>query len=163
MAMLIFTAHWLHAEPVGTKQAPVASVVIDALGRGGIALSGPCGFHPGDDPAWASAAFDSSNWEQIAIDRSWGQQGHAHLTGFAWCRCNITITPAPGVPPQFLLLVPKVHDAYEVYWNGALIGGNGKLPPPHVWYISEPMQAYEPGQAQHGILAVRVSIHDSCR
>ncbi|WP_058189499.1 GGDEF domain-containing protein [Terracidiphilus gabretensis] len=161
IALLAFACHWLHAEQAGAKSPPVAPVVIDGLGKGTFPLSGPWQFHPGDDPAWANPAFDSSAWEQLTANQSWGAQGHVRLTGFAWYRCYIAFTPAPGVPPRFSLLVPRIDDAYEIYWNGSLIGRNGKLPPRAVWYTSQPEQTFgldpvQHSQVQHGLLAVRV-------
>jgi diguanylate cyclase len=156
MAILVFALQWLHAEQVSMKTTPVAPIVIEGLGKGTFTLSGPWQFHTGDNLAWAEPAFDSSNWEQLSADRPWGQQGHARLAGFAWYRCNIVFTWAPSEPARLSLLMPKVHDAYEIYWNGALIGHNGKLPPYSVWYISQPLQSFELGQAQRGVLAVRV-------
>ena len=160
IVLLAIAAHWVHAAQSSTKTAAAAPLMIEALGKGTFTLDGPWQFHPGDDPAWASPTFDSSNWEQLSADQPWGKQGHAHLTGFAWYRCYVALTPTPGVPQELSLLVPKIHDSYEMYWNGSLIGHNGKLPPRPVWYISQPMQTFELGrelgQAQHGILAVRV-------
>jgi len=154
--MLAVAAHCTHAEPASTNSAPQTALVIQGLGKGTVILGGPWQFHVGDNPAWASPSFDTSHWEQLSADRPWGQQGHANLTGFAWYRCYLALTPAPGLPPQFSLLVPKVGDPYEIYWNGALIGRNGKLPPNSVWYISQPMQAFNLGPVQQGVLAVRV-------
>ena len=156
MVLLVFAAPWVHAMQASTKSTPGAPLVIEDLGKGTFALSGPWQFHPGDDPAWASPTFDSSDWELLSADQPWGKQGHAHLTGFAWYRCSIALIRAPGVPQEFSLLVPKIHDPYEIYWNGSLIGRNGKLPPRPVWYISQPMQTFELGQVQRGVLAVRV-------
>jgi diguanylate cyclase len=156
IAMLAFAPYWAHATQAGAKSTAATPLVIEGLGKGTFTLDGPWQFHLGDDPAWASPAFDSSGWEQLTADQPWGMQGHAHLTGFAWYRCSIALNRAPGVPQQFSLLVPKIHDSYEIYWNGSLIGRNGKLPPRPVWYISQPMQAFELGQVQHGVLAVRV-------
>src|ERR1700742_1925284 len=115
--LLVFTAHWGHAMQASTKSAADAPIVIEALGKGTAPLDGPWQFHPGDDPAWASPTFDSSNWEQITADRPWGTQGHAGLTGFAWYRMSLSLTPAPGVAPRFSLLIPQIDDAYEIYWN----------------------------------------------
>jgi diguanylate cyclase (GGDEF)-like protein len=164
IAMLAFTAPWVHATQASAKStaiAPlVAPVAIEGLGKGTFTLRGPWQFHSGDDAAWASPEFDSSGWEELSADQPWGKQGHAHLTGFAWYRCSIELNIAPngaaGVPEQFSLLVPKLHDSYEIYWNGSLIGSNGKLPPRPVWYISQPMQSFELGPVQRGVLAVRV-------
>jgi diguanylate cyclase (GGDEF)-like protein len=155
--LLAFAAHWVHATQASRKSAAVAApLVVEALGKGTFTLNGPWQFHPGDDSAWASPTFDSSDWEQLSADQPWGKQGHAHLTGFAWYRCSIVLIRAPGVPQEFSLLVPKIHDSYEIYWNGSLIWHNGKLPPRPVWYISQPTQIFELGQVQHGVLAVRV-------
>ena len=174
VVLLAFAAHWVHATQASRTSTAAAPLVIEELGKGTFTLDGPWQFHPGDDPAWASPAFDSSDWEQLSADQPWGKQGHAHLTGFAWYRCtialNIALNRPAGAPQQFSLLVPKIHDAYEIYWNGSLIGRNGKLPPHPVWYISQPMQTFELdhadldhvelgqvlGQVQHGVLAVRV-------
>jgi diguanylate cyclase (GGDEF)-like protein len=156
MVMLAFAAHWLHAEQASTKTTLATAIVIEGLGKGTFTLNGFWQFHPGDDPAWANPTFDSSSWERLTADQPWGKQGHPHLTGFAWYRCNIALTPAPGVPPQFSILVPRIKDAYEVYWNGSFIGRNGKLPPNPVRYLSQPAQTFELGQVRQGVLAVRV-------
>ena len=161
IVLLAFAAHWAHATQAGTKSAVAAPLVIEALGKGTFTLSGPWQFHPGDDSTWASPTFDSSNWEQLSAEQPWGGQGHAHLTGVAWYRCSVTLIPAPGLAQNFSLLVPKIRDSYEVYWNGLLIGHNGKLPPRPIWYVSQPAQTFELGpvnlgQVQHGVLALRV-------
>ena len=155
IAMFALATHGLHAMQASTK-TPLSPIVIEGLGKGTVPLRGPWQFHPGDNPTWATPTFDSSGWEQLSADQPWGKQGHASLTGFAWYRCSIAFTPAPGIPAQFSLLVPKIEDAYEIYWNGLLIGRNGKLPPHPVWYVPQPAQIFELGPMQHGILAVRV-------
>ncbi|WP_213803272.1 diguanylate cyclase [Granulicella sp. dw_53] len=138
------------------KITPGSPFIIEGLGNGTAILDGPWQFHPRDDPAWADPTFDSSSWEQLTAERPWGKQGHAHLTGFAWYRCSITLAPTPGMPPRYSLLVPHIDDAYEVYWNGVLIGRNGKLDPHPVWYYSQSAQTFDLGEVQHGVLAVRV-------
>ncbi len=161
IVLLAFAAHWACATQAATKSAVAAPLMIETLGKGTFTLSGPWQFHPGDDPAWASPTFDSSDWEQLSAGQPWGKQAHARLTGFAWYRCSVALMPAPGMPQELSLLVPKIHDSYEIYWNGSLIGHNGKLPPHPVWYISQPAQTFELGHVelgpvQHGVLAVRV-------
>lgn len=145
-----------HAQQARTKIAPIAPFVVEGLGKGAVALDGPWQFHLGDDPAWAAPAFDDSGWERLTADRPWGEQGHARYTGFAWYRRSIALNAAPGVPPQFSLLLPGVDDVYEIYWNGTLIGRNGKLQPRPVWYYSQPAQTFSLGHGQNGVLAVRV-------
>lgn len=144
------------AKQASAETTPSTPLVIEGLGSGTAALRGPWQFHVGDDAAWAAPAFDDSTWERLSADRPWGEQGHARFTGFAWYRFDIAIAPTPGFPAQVSLLVPDVQDAYEVYWNGNLIGRNGKLPPHPVWYYSQAARIFELGRVQRGVLAVRV-------
>jgi hypothetical protein len=158
--LLIISAHWVQATPAGAQGATAGPLRIEALGKGAVALNGPWQFHPGDDLAWASATFDSSEWEQLSADQPWGRQRHAHLSGFAWYRCSLMIDsaadPAVGAPQELSLLVPSIQDSYEIYWNGSLVGSNGRVPPEPSWYISQPAQSYDLGRAQKAELAVRV-------
>ena len=156
IAVLAFAACLPGAGQAGAKAAPAGPLVIDGLGKGTVPLNGPWQFHTGDDAAWADPAFDSSGWEQLGGDRPWGEQGHASYTGFAWYRCSIALSPAPGVAAQFSLLAPRISDAYEIYWNGVLVGRNGRLGSRPLWYVSPTAQAFELGRAQGGVLAVRV-------
>ena len=160
IVMLAFAVHWAYATQASAQSTAAAPLIVEDLGKGTVTLHGPWQFHPGDDPAWASPLYDSSGWEQLSADEPWGKQGHANLTGIAWYRCSIALRIAPGAPQQLSLLVPKIHDSYEIYWNGSLVGRDGKLPPSPVWYISQPMQTFnlsrELGQQWNGVLAVRV-------
>lgn len=156
ISLIAFVSLMAQARPPDATMVPTARVSIQGLGKGVVALDGPWRFRLGDNPAWAAPGFDDSAWEQLTADRPWGKQGHARYTGFAWYRCSIALTPAPGIPSQFSLLLSNVDDAYEIYWNGKLIGGNGKLQPRPVWYFSQPPQIFSLGQAQQGVLAVRV-------
>ena len=123
-----------------------------------VSLAGPWRFHVGDDPAWADAALDDSSWEELSADLPWGEQGHASYAGFAWYRAHVSISPSTqGVSLPIALLVPHVDSAYEVYWNGALIGSDGKLPPNPVYYLRDsPPRIFHFNSGEHGILALRV-------
>lgn len=156
LVLVAFSSLWVHAQQADSRSVPAAPFVFEDLGKGSVALSGPWQFHVGDDPSWASPALDDSGWERLTADRPWGEQGHARYTGFAWYRCSIALNPAPGVPPQFSLLLPRVDDAYEVYWNGSLIGTNGELQPRPVWYTVQPAQTFSLGPVRRGVLALRV-------
>jgi diguanylate cyclase (GGDEF)-like protein len=156
LGVMAFSARLSPAKQVSANSIPIPPLLIEGLGKGVASLDGPWQFHPGDNPAWAAPAFDSSHWERLTADRPWGTQGHANLTGFAWYRCYITLTPATGRPTQFSLLVPHIDDVYEIYWNGSLIGRNGKFHPHPVWYQSQSPQTFQLGEVRRGVLAVRV-------
>ena len=120
-----------------------ATLPIESLGKGTAIVGGPWQFHTGDDLAWATQSLDDSQWPTISADQPWGAQpGFKSYTGSAWYRRHITITAASGVEPSFALLIEDIDDAYEIYWNGALVGSSGKLPPHPTWYNSQPAQTF---------------------
>jgi hypothetical protein len=140
--------------------SPGARFIADGLGKGAVSLDGPWQFHLGDDSSWANRDLDDSTgrngWEQISATKPWGAQGHKGYTGFAWYRRRVAITLAPGASADVALYVPPVKDAYEVYWNGALVRHYGKMPPHPIWYYLPTSQTMGLGQATSGVLAVRV-------
>lgn len=118
----------LTLSPLPSIAAP-APLVLRDLGRATEPLDGPWQFHTGDDLAWASTGFDDSAWQSLKAGKPWDAQGHWGDTGFAWYRRHVEF--APGTPADLSLAfyLPIIDSACEVYWNGKLIGGIGKLPP----------------------------------
>ncbi|MGA7856427.1 MAG: GGDEF domain-containing protein, partial [Terracidiphilus sp.] len=159
LAGLIFVAFTgLSSPAVAQSQAAVLSV--DGLGKGSVPLEGPWQFHLGDNGEWAlpQAGDDQQDvgWEQISPDKTWGAQGHPAYTGYAWYRKHLHLTPAAGAAPDFALLIRRIDDAYEIYWNGRLVGHNGTLPPDPSYPFSPPVQTFGLGPARDGVLALRV-------
>jgi phosphoserine phosphatase RsbU/P len=141
-------------QPSLSDPAPV--LVLRGIGSGIEPLSGNWQFHLGDNPAWKNPALDDSHWEAIRTDDSWGDQGHPSYTGFAWYRRHIDIVPTPGDSGSYAIFIPYAEDAYELYWNGELIGRYGKLPPHASWYYSNFPQSFPLSGSTSGVLAVRV-------
>jgi Stage II sporulation protein E (SpoIIE) len=138
-----------------SSQTPQPEAV--TIGVGAVPLAGAWEFHTGDDPSWASPTLDDSQWERLDADKPWGEQGHASYNGFAWYRRTLDLTREAGASADFALLIPHIDDAYELYWNGQLIGRNGQIPPDHpVWYLNVPAQTFSLGAAPKGVLAIRV-------
>lgn len=141
-------------------QAQPSILEVHDLGKGTSLLDGPWQFHVGDDPAWAITqtidATGANGWQQISADEPWGAQGHPSYTGYGWYRKHISFTPAPGGSQDFLLLIRHVDDAYQVYWNGRMVGHNGSMPPKPHYYYSQAPQIVNLGPARDGVLAFRV-------
>ncbi len=137
--------------------APSAAPLnIEGLGKGTVALDGDWQFRLGDNPDWASPTLDDSGWERIGVDKPWGDQAHFGYTGFAWYRRHVNFLPVAGAESDLALLLPPIDDAYEVYWNGKLIGQQGKLPPHPFYYANLPAQIIGLGRPGVGVLAFRV-------
>ena len=147
---------------------PVTSFFANHLGKGYEAISGSWAFHPGDNPAWASPGFDDSGWVRIKTGRTWEEQGFHNLTGFAWYRRRVELDAKAAGDWTLVLYLAAVQSAAEVYWNGRLVGGYGKVPPDPVWYdpawplsVAVVCPACGRGQIvlgrpQSGVLAIRV-------
>jgi hypothetical protein len=139
--------------------APASAIpplVVQGVGAATQPLDGKWQFRTGDDIAWAAPAYDDSTWEPIGVDQSWGAQTHFGYTGYAWYRRHLDIAPVAGSKASFALFIPPIDDAYELYWNGQLIGQGGRLPPHPVWYFENPYRTFAMGQPEPGVLAIRV-------
>ena len=159
-----------------------SAVAIGALARGGRAdppslraaatlLDGNWRFHAGDDPHWADVRADDSDWETIDLTAQpgshdgdvglpdhvsgWMAHGHPGYTGYAWYRRVVNV---PAGQASWDLLGPTlVEDGYELYWNGQLLGGSGRLGPRPRVVGTRPLLFALPADAAgtRGILALR--------
>ena len=150
--LLVFalTGTALHA----TDPLAGSSLVVEGLGRGTVALDGQWQFRLGDDPTWASRTFDDTGWEHLRVGQSWGDQGHYGYTGFAWYRRHVDFVQNRESPVDVVLYMPHVRCAYEVYWNGELVGHFGSLPAKPFFRFALP-QKFGLGRPQQGVLAIR--------
>jgi Stage II sporulation protein E (SpoIIE) len=148
------------APPAAAGSSAPSTLAIDDLGKGLAPLNGPWQFHLGDDPAFAAPSIDDATghagWEQLTADKTWGAQTHPAYAGFAWYRRHLHLSPAPGADADFAMLLRRVDDAYEIYWNGQQVGSFGRMPPSPVWYYRPPAQTFGLGVARDGVLSIRV-------
>jgi len=161
----------------------MAAVAIAALARGGradpsslraasILLDGAWRFHVGDDPRWSDARADDGDWDTIDLTAKpgshdddvglpdyvagWMAHGHPGYAGYAWYR---RVVDVPAGQASWDLLGPTlVEDGYELYWNGHLLGGSGRLGPSPRVVGTRPLRFALPPDAAgtRGMLAVRV-------
>lgn len=142
-----------------------------ALRSAATLLDGPWKFQAGDDAAWARPGTDDSHWSTIDLTAApgshdgdvglpdyvggWKAHGYPDLQGYAWYRRDVAV---PAEPAAWTILGPTlVEDAYEIYWNGRLLGGSGRLgPSPHLVGTRPMLFALPAGAAgTRGVLAIR--------
>lgn len=135
-------------------------------------LDGPWKFHTGDDPRWASPAFNDAAWVTQSLaapaDANDGDQGITHFApgwaaqgfngyqGFAWYRIRVDDTLlAHG---DAAILGPAMADsAYQIYVDGALIGGIGDFTTtPPVAFAIHPAMFTIPPAHRPLLVAVRL-------
>ena len=159
-----------------------SAVGMGALARGGrgdpsslraasTLLDGGWRFHVGDDPRWADVRADDSEWETMDLTArpgshdgdvglpdyvsGWMAHGHPGYAGYAWYRRVVSV---PAGQASWDILGPTlVEDGYELYWNGQLLGGSGRLGPRPRVVGTRPLQFALPADAAgtRGILALR--------
>ena len=139
-----------------SEPAQPKSLVIQGVGKGIVPIDGDWQFHVGDDLSWAQPSFDDSGWEPIRTDATWGEQGHPSYTGFAWYRRHMEIVPGAGEDGQYSIFILDAENAYELYWNGKLIGQYGRLPPHAYWYYGSFPKSFPLPGSTKGVLAIRV-------
>jgi len=159
------------------------AVAIGALARGGRAdppslraaatlLDGDWRLRTGDEPHAADPRLDDGAWDTISLTAGpgshdddvglpdyvtgWMAHGHPGYTGYAWYRRTVDVPPAPA--PWDLLGPTLVEDGYELYWNGQMLGGSGRLGPPPRVVGTRPLRFPLPAEAAgtRGVLAIRV-------
>ncbi len=163
-------------QPVG---AHVDAVPL-GLGAAELTLNGPWKFHTGDDSGWAGPAFADDQWEKIDLAAppgahdddvglggyvpGWGARGHPGYAGYAWYRMRVTLPAQPGL--TLWLNGPAALDsAYQVFFNGHLLGGIGDFssnPPtvtsiqPRLFAIPNSLWQQNDASEATGIIAIRV-------
>ena len=90
-------------------------------------------FKTGDDPQWASPAFDDSDWTDIKAGIQWESQGFNGYDGYAWYRVTFMVPADLELTAikygGLNLALGKIDDVDFTYLNGKLVGGMGELPP----------------------------------
>ena len=148
-----------------------------ALRAAATLLDGAWRFRTGDDRHWADVAMDDHDWETIDLTASpgshdgdvglpdyvagWMARGHPDYHGYAWYRRGVTV---PTTAPSWDILGPTlVDEGYELYWNGQLLGGSGRIGADPRVVGTRPMRFALPDDATgtRGVLAVRVFMRPS--
>jgi hypothetical protein len=169
IALLLSIAPGAHAAAIPAK--PVAVT----LGQSVVTLDGPWLFRVGDDPRRALRGFDDSGWEHVdftappgATDGDvgienyapgWTAKGHPRYHGFAWYRIRLDVKPPVG--ESLALLGPwAVDSSYQVYANGALLGGVGGFSgaTPTAYGYHYPRMFVLPQQTAGGPLVIAIRV-----
>jgi hypothetical protein len=135
-------------------------------------LDGGWRFHTGDDPPSPDDRADNNDWEIIDLTAhrgshdgdvglpdyvsGWMAHGHPGYTGYAWYR---RVVDVPAGHASWDILGPTlVEDGYELYWNGHLLGGSGRLGLHPRVVGTRPLRFSLPADAAgtRGVLALRV-------
>ena len=105
-------------------------------------LHGNWKFRLGDNMDWAAAAFDDSSWDQIYAPSAWENEGFNGYDGYAWYRKKVRFSERQVREP-LLLILGKIDDFDQAYFNGKLIGStNDGKPYGRSWSFTK-VRVYE--------------------
>ncbi len=90
-------------------------------------LTGKWRFMPEDSLQYASPEYDDSSWMWISVPGVWNMMD-IEFTEHAWYRFRFQLSPKFAKVP-IGIRVPAIYDSHELYVNGRLIGGAGKILP----------------------------------
>ena len=170
LLLLVFSL--FSAAPAPAQSGLVKGTIGDAV----LVLTGPWKFHPGDDMAWSSPAFDDSGWGTQDLTPpagsydpitgssgyvpGWTANGFPKLTGYAWYRLRVQLQnlgSASGSQQLALTMPLNFDDAYQVYVNGRQIGQFGRFDPNAVvFYNAQPRRFTLPAGVNNGDLTVAI-------
>ncbi len=124
------------------------------------AVRGVWRFHKGDDPRWKERELDETDWEEVRLPDCWeNHSDHTEDHVYGWYRRRIAI-PADCAGRDFVLLLGRIDDVDETWFNGRRIGATGSFPPDYRWADTVDRRYRVPAGLARGdgtdVIAVRV-------
>ncbi len=88
-----------------------------------ILLEGNWKFKEGDSQSWARSDFEDKDWQDIMVPSTWKSLKKTHIqSGVAWYRKEIIFPSKYNTNENLLLVLGKIDDFDETYFNGVKIG-----------------------------------------
>lgn len=91
-----------------------------------IAIDGLWKFSIGDNPDWKNEKYDDSDWIDVVVPSQWNLYNYEDYDGFAWYRKKIVLNDLYE-GDKLILLVGKIDDIDETFFNGVRIGKTGHI------------------------------------
>ncbi len=92
-------------------------------------LRGLWKFKKGDRSRWSNPTYNDRSWDEIQVPAVWETQGYQRLDGYGWYRKHISID-ATLASERLVLVLGRIDDYDEVYFNGHFIGGSRQIKNP---------------------------------
>jgi hypothetical protein len=145
------------AQQAPAQSSPASAGVVTPTGHIEAHLEGPWRFQIGDNPQWADAASDDSNWPAITLGRPLSELGFDSYAGYAWYRIRINARQLqPSGEPLDLLLTTHTIGQISVFANGAEIGHSKGMDGSPRMYESLPLEVSLPAPAPDGTITIAV-------
>ena len=90
-------------------------------------LAGKWKFFVGDNDKFKDPHFNDSKWDDIMVPSTWESNGLADYDGYGWYRKKVTLDRELS-SEKLILVLGKIDDMDEIYFNGTRIGRTGSFP-----------------------------------
>jgi Beta-galactosidase second all-beta domain len=129
-----------------------------------VSFAGIWKFKAGDSMLWKDEGVRDADWKDVHVPAYWETQGMKGYDGYGWYRRSVRI-PTTLADETLILMLGRIDDIDETYFNGERIGRTGRMnhPPRDFGNTDEyrKMRAYTipPGLIKFGqenTIAVRV-------
>jgi hypothetical protein len=163
---------WCHDEPApalvtqaGSPSTPAGAEGAAARTAGAVTpsghmeahLEGPWRFQIGDNPQWADAAFDDSNWPAITLDKPLSELGFDSYAGYAWYRMRINARQLQQPNESLdLLLTTHTIGQLSVFANGTDVGHTRGMTDRPAMYQSLPLEVSLPAPGPDGTITIAI-------
>lgn len=91
-----------------------------------LSLAGTWKFRTGDSMAWKEEGIHDADWKDVHVPAYWETQGMKGYDGYGWYRRTARI-PMTLSDETLILVLGKIDDLDEVYFNGERIGRTGSM------------------------------------
>lgn len=81
--------------------------------------------HKGDHTEWMDLSGEDAIWKIVSFWRTLPEGDNSDLRGSFWIRTHLELTGTFDKTDPLSLFFIKLPSAFEVYWDGVLIGRNG--------------------------------------
>jgi hypothetical protein len=150
-AVLCAAAQPASPAPQASQALPASQPAADAVPsamHGVVQLDGPWRFQMGDDPHWADASIDDSNWLSVTLGKSLTDEGFEPYAGYAWYRLRLQPGDfhlgADSRAPLHLLVTSHSIGQLAVYVNGVELGHSRGMTDSPKMYQSPPIDVSLP-------------------
>jgi DUF1680 family protein len=122
-----------------------------------ISLPKQARFSFGDDPGWSDPGFNDSSWQWQQLAKSFKKD-----SSYGWYRIRVVIPASlkAGNGKGLKLLLGKIDDVDQTWFNGKKIGETGSFPPAYQTQWEKSRLYFIPEQSvkwdQENIIAVRI-------
>ena len=89
-------------------------------------------FKTGDDKSWSNATLNDADWKPIRTTSPYELQGYDGYNGYSWYRKRFVLSSAlktnAFLKDSIRILLGKIDDCDQVFWNGKKIAQTGSFP-----------------------------------